>query len=149
MGCFGSKPKAVVQGFDSMHRKELIAISCWYLWWMRRCRTHDEPVPPMGRCKISILTMAANFVKASKPTGPMSQNRWSKPPPRHVKLNVDASFHEDTKSGATGAIIRDYQGLFIAACGRFIPHVSSPAMAEAMAMKEGLTLVNHLGVTQS
>jgi ribonuclease HI len=68
-----------------------------------------------------------------------------RPPPRHVKLNVDALFFEDSHSGAVGAILRDYQGQFIAASCKFLPHLASARMAEALAMKEGLSLANSKG----
>jgi hypothetical protein len=48
-------------------------------------------------------------------------------------------------SGAVGAVIRDYQGHFIAASCKLLPHVAFIAMAEAIAMKEGLMLVNSGG----
>ena len=38
-----------------------------------------------------------------------------KPDPRYVKLNGDASFYEDTCAGSVGAVLRDYEGSFIAA----------------------------------
>jgi hypothetical protein len=47
--------------------KEVIGISCWYLWWMRRRRTHGEVVPSVNNCKLSILSVATNFEKVSKP----------------------------------------------------------------------------------
>jgi ribonuclease HI len=62
-----------------------------------------------------------------------------------VKLNVDASFFEDSQSGAVGAVLRDYQGQFIAASCKYLPHLSSVRMAEAVAMKEGLGLANMKG----
>jgi hypothetical protein len=50
-------------------------------------------------------------------------------------LNLDAFFHEDSCSGATGA-----------ASTKYLPHVSTVAMAaEALAMREGLYLVNRMG----
>jgi hypothetical protein len=61
-------------------------------------------------------------------------------------LNLDAFFHEDSCSGATGAILRDFQGNFVAASTKYLPHVSTVAMAaEALAMREGLYLVNRMG----
>jgi hypothetical protein len=51
-------------------RKETTIISCWYLWWIRRCRTHDETVPPMHQCKMAVLAIAANSAKAVKKTSP-------------------------------------------------------------------------------
>jgi hypothetical protein len=64
--------------------------------------------------------------------------KWVRPEPRHIKLNVEAAFHDDRKAGATGAVLRDYQGRFVAACVKYIAHVASATMVEAYAMKEGL-----------
>jgi ribonuclease HI len=66
------------------------------------------------------------------------------PSPRHVKLNVDASFHEDRHAGAAGAVLRDFEGNFIDASCVFIPHVTTPSMAEAIVMREGLELANNM-----
>jgi hypothetical protein len=44
-----------------------------------------------------------------------------------------------------GAIARDFQGNFIAAKCDYLPLVTSVEMAEALAMKEGLTLAVSLG----
>ena len=41
--------------------------------------------------------------------------QWMKPDPRTVKLNVDAAFHVDVGAGATGAVLRDDRGMFVAA----------------------------------
>jgi ribonuclease HI len=71
--------------------------------------------------------------------------KWTTPPPHQLKLNVDASFHEDMAAGATGTVVCDYQGQFVAASTNYILHVSSASMAEAIAMKEGLLLANRLG----
>jgi ribonuclease HI len=48
-------------------------------------------------------------------------------------------------ASATGAVVRDYQGQFVVASTKYIPHVSSASMAEVIAMKEGLLLANRLG----
>jgi ribonuclease HI len=81
----------------------------------------------------------------AKKAGAPPDINWTAPPPRQVKLNVDASFHENMAAGAMGAVIRDYQGQFVAASTKYIPHVSSASMAEAIAIKEGLILANRLG----
>jgi ribonuclease HI len=132
-------------GFSDIGQKEVIVISCWYLWWLRRRRTNNETVPPMLKCKLSILTMVANAAKITKPRPEESEIRWSRPETRQMKLNVDASFFADNHAGAVGALIRDYQGQFVAASCKVLPHVESASMAEAIAMKEGLTLANMLG----
>jgi hypothetical protein len=57
-----------------------------------------------------ILAIASNSAKAMKLPRPTSEDRWSRPLPRQVKVNVDASFVEDSRSGVVGAIPRDDQG---------------------------------------
>jgi ribonuclease HI len=134
-----------LQGFENMGLKETIMVTCWYLWWIRRRRTHNESVPPMFRCKMSILAIVANSARAMKIQGNSETVKWLKPDPRYIKLNVDAAYHEDQRAGATGAVLRDYEGRFVAASNTVIPHVASAAMAEAIAMKNGLLLANRMG----
>jgi ribonuclease HI len=71
--------------------------------------------------------------------------RWVKPAPREIKLNVDASFYRDSNAGTVGMVLRDFEGKFIAARMKCLPHVGSASMAEAIAMKEGLILANEIG----
>jgi hypothetical protein len=92
---------------------------------------------------MSILAMAANSKKAFIKPLDNGVTSWTRPQPRQVKINVDVAFSADL--AALRAVARDYQGHFIAAASRHLPHVSSVAMAEAIAMKEGLMLANRLG----
>jgi ribonuclease HI len=62
-----------------------------------------------------------------------------------MKLNVDAAFNVEEGSGAVGAVIRDFNGRFVAATMSLLPHVASAAMAEAAALREGLALADRLG----
>jgi hypothetical protein len=130
---------------------ETTVVACWYLWWLRRRITNNESTPSLYYCKMSIFSIVANAAKATKATvvGGMTQTvKWTMPQVRYIKLNVDASFHVDRKKGATAAVLRDHQGHFVAAAGRLIPHVNSVAMAEVMAMKDGLNLANQLGCSR-
>jgi hypothetical protein len=74
---------------------ETIVVACWYLWWIRRQRVRNEEVPSTSRCRLSILSITANAAKVSKFTGTQLEVKWTSPAPRQVKLNVDASFHEN------------------------------------------------------
>jgi ribonuclease HI len=132
-------------GFDGAGLKEVISITRWYLWWIRRKRTNDESVLTNYKCKMSILAMADNVARVTGRSSPNTDAKWCKPEPRQVKINVDASFYADLHAGSTGAIARDYQGSFIAAKTVYLPHVASPAMEEVIAMREGLSLATGLG----
>jgi ribonuclease HI len=93
---------------------------------------------------MSILTITANASK-SKVKGEPRSERWTRPEPRFLKLNVDTLFHVEDCTGAVGAVIRDYDGRLVVASCSFLSRVSSVAMAEAHAMKYGLVLAEKLG----
>jgi ribonuclease HI len=134
----------MLHGFDNIKQKETIGVACWYLWWIWHRRTHNDSVPPLSQCKMSVLSITANAAKAmSKIPGPKPQ--WVRPNPRQVKINVDGSFHLDTYAGSVGAVMRDSAGRFIAASIVYLPNVASAAAAKTMAMREGLALANRLG----
>jgi ribonuclease HI len=59
--------------------------------------------------------------------------------------HADASYHAGVGAGAVGAVIRDYEGKFVAASTKFISHVPSASAAEALGMKEGFKLAVLLG----
>jgi hypothetical protein len=138
-------PDNIPSGFEVVQLKELVAVTCWYLWWLRRRQTHGESIPPVFRCKLSILAITANASKASGPSLINRDEKWQKPEPRVLKLNTDASFYADSCAGSAGAIIRDYEGSFVAASCRPLSYVASATMAEAIATKEGLELAQNLG----
>jgi hypothetical protein len=35
--------------FSNIGLKEVMSVSGWYLWWIRRRRTHNEDVSPIAR----------------------------------------------------------------------------------------------------
>jgi hypothetical protein len=98
----------------------------------------------MHHCKVLVLTITTNAARANLKQSTSNQG-WSRPEPRQVKVNVDGLFNADSHAGSTEAIIRDYEGKFVASCTLFLPNVASAAAAEAIAMREGLSLANHLG----
>jgi ribonuclease HI len=139
-------PETTLPGFESVNLKEVVLTACWYLWWLRRRRSRDEPVPPISKCRFSIMSIVANSA-AMKINRRPSAARWIKPNSREVKLNVDASFTHDLHAGALGAVLRDFEGKNLAGRMVYLSHVGSSQMAEALAMKEGLALANEMGVS--
>jgi ribonuclease HI len=136
-----------VPGFDSIHMRELVAVASWYIWWLRRTRSHGEQVPPIRQCITSIHAITSNNERIKTSTEVHDRVVWVKPRNNYVKVNTDAAFIQSEEAGATGAVIRDNQGGFLAAGSTFIPHVSSASMAEALAMCHGLKLARDLGYT--
>lgn len=125
--------------------KEIIATGCWYIWWLRRQHTHHDSCPPSSRWTSSVLGLVGNHKNSvSRKTGNIA-HKWTKPDPRFIKLNVDASFRAEEGSGATAAVIRDDRGRFLAAQCKFIQYAADVVTIEAMAMRDGLNMVNAMG----
>ena len=62
-----------------------------------------------------------------------------------MKVNVDATFHEDEGMGATATVIRDEKAKILAAQCKLIPYVADVVTTEALAMMNELELANSLG----
>jgi ribonuclease HI len=139
------QPASSMPNMPQIRVQELIGVTCWYLWWLRRKRTHGEPVPQVKTCATSILGLTANFMKSYTCDAGPSMMKWSRPLSKFVKVNVDAAFQVDIQAGATAAVIRDTQGRFIAASCYYLQHIDSAAAAEAYDMRNGLALAASLG----
>ena len=129
----------------SLGFKEVLFTGCWYLWWIRRQVTHDDPIPPASRWSMSVLAIANNYKKSLEQKSMNSMDRWDKPEPRSIKLNVDAAFYADNCTGATAAVLRDERGNFIAAQCIYVEQGLNAVTLEAASMRDGLMLANSLG----
>ena len=141
-------PDDLLMIHSNVNFKQALMVGAWYLWWIRRQMTHDEPVPPSWRWPISILSIASNFQNSLTSSHVMPETKWCKPDPGYTKLNVDAAFFPDEGSGATAAVMRDIHGNFIAAQCNFVPMAADAITMEAMAMRDGLFFANSLGLNQ-
>jgi hypothetical protein len=50
----------LIPWFHHINLKEIVDVTCWYLWRMRRCRAHNGEVPSLFKCKMSILVIIEN-----------------------------------------------------------------------------------------
>jgi ribonuclease HI len=85
------------------------------------------------------LMHIGNRVESS--TNQLTQSRWQKPPTGFLKVNKDGAFSAETKTDATGAIIRREDGSFLTAMAQRLPSVTSALMAEAEACRHRLRLL--------
>ena len=132
-------------GMKSTGISEMIVVACWYLWWLRRQFTHEGIVHQLGRSAVSILVITANAANHPNMQVAEADLRWRKPEIRTVKLNVDDAFDVDQGTGGTTADIRDHKGRFMVAQCSYVPFAADSSTTEAMAMRDGLILVNSLG----
>ncbi|TVU30076.1 hypothetical protein EJB05_21682, partial [Eragrostis curvula] len=71
---------------------------------------------------------------------PSSVSQWKPPVDGWIKIDVDASFIEESGPASAGIIIRDYAGNVIISTWRLLFHCTSAEEAELQACREGLRL---------
>lgn len=84
-----------------------------------------------------------------KPNRPSGLTVWRRPDEGWVKVNTDAAFDAATGTGSAGVVIRDHDGLVLAAATRWLGSVPDVLTAEAMAAKEGLELAVECGLDKA
>jgi hypothetical protein len=125
LGALLSSNQSDVPGFELIQSRELIVVSAWYIWWIRRHKSHGEKIPPIPNCVTSIRAITANTEKAKSVSSSMQIQKWVRPRCHFMKVNVDAAFDAGEEAGAIAAVVRDSQGNFVVASARFTPHVGS------------------------
>ncbi|MQL72013.1 hypothetical protein Taro_004346 [Colocasia esculenta] len=74
--------------------------------------------------------------------------RWLMPPSGRLKLNVDGAFMKTSGRAGGGGILRDHEGNMCWAFSRAYHDLNSSLAAEAMAIKDGLSICCNKGVTE-
>jgi hypothetical protein len=93
-----------------LDKNDLIAVAVWYIWWERRQATHGEMVQSPVRSAHAISVLALNYSRARGISKPISRHGWLKPREDFVKLNVDAGFDIDARTGSSVSVLRDDRG---------------------------------------
>jgi hypothetical protein len=137
------KPGGIACDMDN--RVATVMVASWYIWWSRRQIKNKEPVPNIVRTVLNIKGIVANNSKVKGSGNTIRRGGWTKPASGVYKLNVDAAYEPETGRGATGAIIRDSRGNFIAACCDHTDHAIDVATMEAIGLFNGLKLAEQFG----
>jgi ribonuclease HI len=138
-----SKQRVPCLGTLPVH--EIIVTAGWFIWWRRREKKFGGNVPLASISTLSIKAMVANCAKAKINRGGILKQGWTKPPLGYVKVNTNAAMNLESRVGATGCIIRDSSGQFLAACRVQIDGVLDVATTEAQALRDGLRLAERIG----
>ncbi|PNT74375.1 hypothetical protein BRADI_1g13505v3 [Brachypodium distachyon] len=104
----------------------------------------QEKAPMLPDVLRNDLIATAIWAKKKGSVG-IERHGWQKSKEDFVKLNVDAAYDVDTRGGGTCAIIREDRGFFVAAAKCQFQFVEDAATAEAIALQDGLALVESVG----
>jgi hypothetical protein len=63
-----------------------------------------------------------------------------------TKINTDASFHDESKSGSVVLVVRDHHGTMIVSQVSWFEHVVSALSMEAISIREGIRLAHERGL---
>ncbi|KAK8615615.1 hypothetical protein V6N13_017200 [Hibiscus sabdariffa] len=130
------------------HSKQLVVIANWAIWGVRNKVLHGGVVQTSGEIvNFSRLSLQewkySNFDLLEKVV--KKKDSWSPPMIGRVKVNFDASFNQSLLQSVSRIVIRNSDGLLMAAGSYPNSHVVSPEMAEALACEQALTLSKDLG----
>jgi hypothetical protein len=102
----------------SSRETDLIVCSAWSLWSGRNARksqwNHVAAVHHISTMLEDLILICSSQDRVAN--RPVRQRAcWRKPDHGWVKVNTDATFNAETGQGASGAVLRDDRGAFVAA----------------------------------
>jgi hypothetical protein len=146
-----------------VRQRSRILMTLWRSWHLRCDVTHGKGEETIARSVAFLLsydrdlqnvhvtnpqndgiplctqTLATNQIVVDRREKTV-KNQWQIPQEGTLKINVDASFIEDTGDATIGIIARDHLGQISMAASLVIDKCSDAEEAEACAIREGLNL---------
>ena len=125
--------------------------SCLLLWrwWHERNRANaGNEIKPSDEICHSINYLFMQFSKVRQEGRIQEQQqkeRWSRPPPKILKINTDGAYLKESNSGGWGFVIRNDCGMVIAAGAGNLGQVSDALHSEAMAMLHAINAAIQMG----
>jgi hypothetical protein len=125
----------------------LLAVAFWFLWETRNgVRNGDNMKHPRALAEqIKAYTDMIELhlrkpASSNRCESSISEDKWTPPPADKVLVNVDAALFSSTKRMGVGVVIRNHIGECLAACSELIQDVTTPELAEALAIRRALAL---------
>ena len=127
--------------------KVVLLLWCW--WSARNKANHGEGCSSTEEVCNSVAYHLMSMQKLRKTTpaiGPPLNLKWQPPPAGFYKINCDGSYLPGSGLGGWGCIIRDHDGVFLAAGAGALTGLSSALHAESIACMKGLEIAAFLGM---
>jgi ribonuclease HI len=148
-------PKAWI--FEFLSRSEardctVLAVAFWFLWenrnGVRNGKLMKHPNALAEQIKTYVHMIEVHLRKPSSTIrcdSSFSMFKWTPPPVGSVLINVDAALFKSSNRMGVGVVIRSHNGECLAACSELINEVTSPELAEALAIRRALALAREEG----
>ena len=83
------------------------------------------------------------------PSRTRTRTRWKPPPVDIFKINFDGAVSAEESCSGVGVIVRNREGLVIAAMSEKIPQILQPIEIEAMAATRALEFAREVGISEA
>ncbi|KAL8097023.1 uncharacterized protein LOC141684882 [Apium graveolens] len=132
---------------DAWKRSEAVTL-CWAVWKARNEKVWNQRMARID----AVVSSAAQYLKQWKeaqgrssilPSQPFvasdGVSLWVKPQEDTIKVSVDAAVFSDFSAFGIGMVARNSSGHLVQAKAKLFQEMATPALAEAMAIKEALS----------
>jgi hypothetical protein len=129
----------------------ILAVTCLHPWDARSGARNDLGLLHPSRVAVKIKVYTDNIVlhcyknDSGNRCDSSACPRWIPPPPGLVCVNVDAALFTDDNRMGWGAVGRDHRGTLKFSVSEGITCISSPEVAEAIAIRSALTFALNNG----
>lgn len=129
--------------------RKLSSICLLWCWWTERNKANHKQSRMMPNEFQYIVRRSVEEWKeffAKKPSGMQRPvQKWLKPGPDLVKINIDAAFNRETGAGGWGLIARDVDGEVVFAASGSLSHQTEALHAETSALLLAIQLAESQG----
>jgi hypothetical protein len=129
----------------------ILVCGVWSLWTGRNARKHGKVYWDHVAAVRHISSMLEDMICITNTQAsgavlpPRREVCWQKPDQGWVKVNTYAAFDAATGNGASGAVLRNDRGEFVAASAQAYSRIPDVLMAEALAARDGVKLAAENG----
>lgn len=134
----------------SQERSAVVVTICWAIWKARNDKHWNKKQVSLN----SVIAMAKQYLgqwkeAQSRSSEALTQSfyagdgasSWVKPQVGTIKATVDAALFEEQPAYGIGLVARDAEGELVQATALYCEGVTSPVLAEALAIKEALSWI--------
>lgn len=123
----------------------------WDWWNVRNKAISGDTIPTPHMVCHRVEKMFVDSLqqrRLEKPAKPPDLHKWTKPPENLVKINFDGAFDQVSNSGGWGYVIRDHDGVFIAAGAGKSIHLRDALHSEAVACLAAIDGASRVGANR-
>jgi hypothetical protein len=130
--------------------RQITTVALLWCWWAERNKeNHKERRLTVDEFQFQVRRHTAEWVSQNRclnHPNPTAAQRWNPPPEDYMMINCDGAFSAERAEGGWGAVARDHVGDLVFAAAGHLTHTSQAMHAEAVAVKNALSIADQMGI---